>query len=517
MRMREKQNKQIKWFQEPFLLETMTDFERFLDEWLRNPQWWFNPKSCEYDAEITERFGHLLDSREPISQRDACGMVVAYDQVPRHVFRNSCANHVVLHFLKKALRILADVVDVEQLHGQELCFVLLPLRHSGNAGEAIRVVWERLQLGEGHGDVYRRFLKAAYERCPPLSRARLMDGPGCGFYDRCVLDPACLVERAAIAAKTDVELKEIFAKTVRTEDYYLVSLSGGLDSMVCSVMAAKVCSAVHVNYGNRATSDDEERFVQAWCAEKGMPLFVLKIDEIRRPLCMEHGLRETYEAYTKRLRLQAYRDAWGARPGIPRVILGHNKDDCFENVLTNIAHREQYENLGGMRPVSEQNGIAFFRPFLDVPKRALAEFAKDNGIPYVYDSTPKWSQRGKIRDNIVPVLEAWDAACVPGMFALAEHLTAMHRILDAYVEDALLRWVVRDDDKREISICGLHKIPTEVAVWRKLIEKLGLRQPSNRALRSCVRKKLSGGGSAKFHLSKALTVEVSESAMLFRF
>ena len=45
------------------------------------------------------------------------------------------------------------------------------------------------------------------------------------------------------------------------------------------------------------------------------------------------------------------------------------------------------------------------RSLLNVSKNNIYQFVQKHNIPYVKNSTPEWSQRGKIRNNIVPVLK----------------------------------------------------------------------------------------------------------------
>ena len=85
------------------------------------------------------------------------------------------------------------------------------------------------------------------------------------------------------------------------------------------------------------------------------------------------------------------------------VLLGHNKNDCFENIITNIINKKDYNNLNGMNIFTEINNIIYWRPILNISKYEIICYANNNNIPYLKDSTPKWSIRGKIRDNLVPL------------------------------------------------------------------------------------------------------------------
>ena len=150
---------------------------------------------------------------------------------------------------------------------------------------------------------------------------------------------------------------------------------------------------------------------------------------------MEYGLRDVYESYTKRVRFETYKVASGDH--MPNVLLGHNRDDTIENVITNITYCSKYDNLTGMEKISEQDGVYVCRPMLDVPKTEIRLFAKEAGIPHFHDSTPSWSQRGKIRDSIIPALSSWDARSIPGLLELSYVVKEMYGIAQVQVQHML--------------------------------------------------------------------------------
>ena len=97
--------------------------------------------------------------------------------------------------------------------------------------------------------------------------------------------------------------------------------------------------------------------------------------------------------------------------------LGHNQDDTIENIFRNISQGKNYSNLFGMNYLKEERGVLIYRPFLNITKREILAYAKAQGIPYTKDSTPSWSQRGRIRDELVPFLNEFDPYLIPGFNA----------------------------------------------------------------------------------------------------
>ena len=392
-------------------------------EWFENPNWWFNA-TPEIDEYITNKYEHLLCDASIISY-NPLNLILIYDQLPRHIFRNQYANHIITFYLNKALEI---EIDYEVLTVEELCFALLPLRHSNipdNIYKAIEICWKRLK--QTYDMQLVKFLRASYQRCPVVS-----------FTKPIINNPK-----------------------VRA----VLSLSGGVDSMVCSDLY-KIDAAIHINYNNRPESTKELEFIQKWCDQKNIPLYVRTIHEINREPCMKYGLRSIYESYTRSIRYHCYKQ-FGPDA---IIILGHNKDDILENIFTNIAHKNKYENLDGMTEYSIQDDIRFWRPLLYKTKSDIYDIAKNNNISHLPCSTPEWSQRGQIRNKIVPVLNSWDSRFTDSIYELSKHLRDMHKHLEYTVDSIIKHSIIK---VKTIELNLEVEYDTEI-FWRCLFKKLNI-------------------------------------------
>ena len=203
-------------------------------------------------------------------------------------------------------------------------------------------------------------------------------------------------------------------------DKIIISLSGGVDSMVCSFILYHYCKhnnkeliAIHIDYGNRDTCKIEVEFVKRWCLLLNIKLYVRHIEYLRRDRSHD---RDIYEEVTRQIRFQMYK-----RFNCP-VVLGHNRDDCEENIFTNIRKARNLDCLKGMKKIGEESGVTTLRPLLDIPKSEIYEFASYFEIPHLYDSTPDWSDRGKMRNELIPFLNKFDAAFLSGLICLSENL-----------------------------------------------------------------------------------------------
>lgn len=480
-------------------MDYIVDIAKFCKDWFDNPHWWFS-KNDEHDLYITQTYGYLLDN--PIDDGiDTLSLILIYDQLPRHVFRHQQANQVIDWFLQKALMChsCSDVVYIKNLSAIEWTFYMLPLRHTNSCATILSVVkktWERLFNTNNSEDIstYKRYIKASLTRLNTNDQSSLIQ-TGINkhtSYDN-LLDFAPL---SSIWGRSQENLLEIQPNmnAVNIQKPIIISLSGGVDSMVCSYLFANSKTidkrrlvAVHINYNNRTECDQEVSFLYDWCQYLNIPLFVRKIEEINRASCMKFELRDLYETYTRNVRYGTYKSV--VKDVEPQVILGHNLDDRFENIMTNIAHKNKYDNLNGMDVISRQDDIAFIRPLLDIPKDNIIKYAQNHNIPYLPNSTPTWSQRGQIRNSIVPILDKWDNNFTKGMFVLSDTLGSLYKVLQTSVKLFINTGITRQDDNKSIFECTLTSIEDlqdNGIFWKELIQSLFKKTPSSKSIENLI-------------------------------
>jgi tRNA(Ile)-lysidine synthetase-like protein len=488
-------------------MATITSFKQ---QWFANPVWWFT-KDPTYDEVITHRFQHLLDTTYNMQDgnHNPLAIILVYDQLPRHILRNTLSNHIIDYYLQKALAVNAisttTTTYTDTLSAIEWTFFMLPLRHTKEPQcikQVISYTWQKIDNpSTTHEDlqIYKRFIKATYQRL-------LIDVPSqLSMMDIYALDDneinlksiyedilAYKGDDVTVIPSPSIQIDMSLFGQLHSSAPIILSLSGGVDSMVCSWLLAKGQEArlkrnvvaVHINYDNRPQCSQEVLFLRDWCRQLGIPLYVRKIDEIHRGPCMIHELRDLYESYTRDVRYGTYRTIQIDHATMPQVVLGHNKDDCLENIMTNICHKNKYDNLYGMQPSSIQDGINFIRPLLSIIKDDIIAFAKVNNIPFLPNSTPTWSQRGQIRNSIVPCLNEWDQRFVPSLFTLTDTLKELHDVLHARVLDMIDGGCIRVDehDKTYTTQTSLKNLPCETMFWGEFFFELFKVRVSSKSL-----------------------------------
>lgn len=478
-------------------------FHEIYDFWQANPHLWFGSTPAD-DFRITELFEDALQHPPASSSiKELTGYIILHDQLRRHINRATNGQP----YLEPADLIqqcyAGYKVYSSELTDFEFMFVLMPLRHTHQLQHVKFVLaetWKQIQhpatTPESRASL-KKYLTATYERyvkcCPDRDKSSLVTylpiqqkpNPAPSFIS--ILDPEIKdsyipqdmwMPNPVLANNKLIQQMSRFLTDLSSKDpmtIITVSLSGGVDSMVCTYLLKAIghpFQAVHINYANRPECPQEVDLIRYWCNILAIPLIVRTIDEINRPRCMEPeiNLRELYESYTRDIRMLAYINAntdQQAQSNNNYVMLGHNQDDTIENILTNIASGSHLENLLGMTPKSSQihfgEEIQFLRPLLNTTKQEIYEFAHLANIPYLIDSTPKWSQRGKIRDIVRPALQAWNPACLPAFIDLATKLTEMSTLISMLVPNP--------EPESNIMFNSLESIPVNKMYWETLFKK----------------------------------------------
>lgn len=213
-----------------------------------------------------------------------------------------------------------------------------------------------------------------------------------------------------------------------------VSLSGGVDSMVMLHCLSRLNNnndfelyAFHLDYNNRPMSHHESILISTYCYCLNVKLFQYKINYAKR----NEMDRETYESITRYIRFECYRHFKDFH-----ICLGHIRDDYVENIITNFATNKHISHLGKFEEVEKQDGVIIARPFLNLDKDSIFEYAYEHKIPFLLNTTPKWCNRGKFRNKFIhDIKEQYGDSVLDNVIKSANKIDSMSRI----IEDMIIR------------------------------------------------------------------------------
>lgn len=365
-----------------------------LNYWFSNTLHWFDKSLDKY---ITSKYKLLVDNIQSLeikTERDIIALLVIGDQFTRNIYRDTDErtknDKYILPF---ALNLIKDDLKFELNY--RLC-ILLVLRHNKQS-HLLDIVCDRLKI------YFKEF-----------NNSKLLQK----FYMNTIKNYSSLTDTIKIGRKLSyADYKEEY-KTI-LEEYKTqtnkhpnifqnikyknigISLSGGVDSMVL-LNVLKPNIAIHIEYCNRSESALEREFLEFYCSKLNIKLYYRTIHYISRkdPFVS----RELFEEEAKIARFNLYKYVID-KENVEGICLGHHSGDIVENVFTNLIKGRNLKDFTVMQEKQEQHNVTIFRPFLNLNKEVIINYAQSENIPYFLNSTPSWSCRGVLRDQVIPILK----------------------------------------------------------------------------------------------------------------
>ena len=242
--------------------------------------------------------------------------------------------------------------------------------------------------------------------------------------------------------------------------------SGGLDSTVLLDVLARLAgdgaidlTALHVHHGLSPNADAWTRACQAFCAQRGVPLAIERV-EVRPG-------GEGLEAAARAARYAAY-----ARRGEEFVALAHHRDDQAETVLLQLLRGTGLRGAGGMPELRTlaPGGPQLFRPLLDVPRAAIRTYAQGSGLAWVEDESNarRDADRNYLRHDVAPLLDARFPGWRVSLGRFAHRAAGAHELLEQIAHTGREAHAAHP----ELQLVSL----------RHFLHEQGLRMPSEAAL-----------------------------------
>lgn len=198
---------------------------------------------------------------------------------------------------------------------------------------------------------------------------------------------------------------------------YVVAVSGGVDSVSLLHLLKgephlKLIVA-HLDHGIRADSSQDRQLVQVLAREAGLP-FVYD----------EAHLGEAASEATARSARYEFLNRVRRMSGAQAIITAHHEDDVLETALLNLLRGTGRKGLASL-----DDGQGIVRPLLDVPKKAVLEYAARNDLRWHEDSTNSDTRyaRNYVRHQLVP---RFDAASRERLLGLIRRQRQLNRQID---------------------------------------------------------------------------------------
>jgi tRNA(Ile)-lysidine synthase len=203
-------------------------------------------------------------------------------------------------------------------------------------------------------------------------------------------------------------------------------LSGGRDSVCLLDLSARLLgtdavTALHVNYGLRDDSDEDERHCGDVCERLGVEL------EIERPRRPEGP--GNLQAWARDARYAAAARLADADDAL--IATGHTADDQVETILYRLASSPSRRALLGMKPRDGK----LVRPLLAFTRDQTTAYCEERGLPWRDDPSNADSSyaRNRVRHGLARAMAEVHPAAARNILRTADLLRAEAEVLDDLV------------------------------------------------------------------------------------
>jgi len=214
-------------------------------------------------------------------------------------------------------------------------------------------------------------------------------------------------------------------------DSILLGFSGGADSCVLLYLLNNArkkynfdLSCIHINHmirGDEAYRDEE--FCQRVCNSLGIRLFIVREDIPKYAAEQKMGLEEAAREFR-------YKTFWDLcqKHSIKTVATAHNATDNAETLIFNLCRGTGSRGANAISPIRDN----IIRPLLTCSKELILDFAKENSIEYVTDSTNADTAytRNYIRFEIIPSLKRVNPLAIDAISRFTQSMKEQSDYLD---------------------------------------------------------------------------------------
>jgi tRNA(Ile)-lysidine synthetase-like protein len=221
----------------------------------------------------------------------------------------------------------------------------------------------------------------------------------------------------------------------------LVALSGGGDSMCLLALVSALApqlgirvAAAHYHHGLRPEADGDQVFVEDWCKNHQIPLFLGRGDVAQAARSQGTGIEDT----ARRLRY-AFLEETAQEIGAAAIATAHHREDQAETVLLHLLRGSGLQGLGGMAPKRGK----LIRPLLEVEQEELRRYNEAHAIPHVEDGTNQNVDytRNFLRHQVMPLLGQRNPQIAGALCRMAEGLRRDNDLLLRQTEEAVDPWL----------------------------------------------------------------------------
>lgn len=262
-------------------------------------------------------------------------------------------------------------------------------------------------------------------------------------------------------------------KLLKKGEKYLLTVSGGMDSMVMTDLFSKTdfdFGIAHCNFTLRGKeSDEDERFVLKLSSDLKKPFHTKRFDTLNytkeNKCSVQEAAREQRYSWFHELSL---------KHGYTKILTAHHQDDSIETFFINLIRGT---GPAGLRGISMINGKVI-RPLLFARKTEIISYAQKHNLTYRDDSSNASDKylRNRIRHHVIPSLMENTEGFEENMNGLMKEMSFLHEYVSKKMDEWKSTNVVTDEyGNLKIPIAAILKESNPIFFLSGLLYRFGIR------------------------------------------
>ncbi|OGV30963.1 MAG: tRNA lysidine(34) synthetase TilS [Legionellales bacterium RIFCSPHIGHO2_12_FULL_35_11] len=261
---------------------------------------------------------------------------------------------------------------------------------------------------------------------------------------------------------------------LQTFEKIFIAFSGGLDSTVllhslCNIPSLRNrLHAIHINHGISEFADDWEKHCLNICLSTNIPLIIKNIKILKKSNIEELARNARYKVFEEIVLENEC------------IVFAHHCNDQAETFLLNLLRGSGVSGLSGMPEIRSLGKGELIRPFLNIMKHRLEDYAEQYKLNWVEDdsNTNVNFSRNYLRHKIIPLLnDKWPAAIRNITNCASKCRDAKENLSDLAELDAKII-SYQDDMTLDLSIVPVHDSSRLCNVLKAWFDKYNIKSPT---------------------------------------
>lgn len=231
---------------------------------------------------------------------------------------------------------------------------------------------------------------------------------------------------------------------IKENDFLLLAVSGGIDSMVMLHYINEVkknhnikIAVAHFDHKKREESFLDCQLVVDTCRKLSIDCYTDILDSNSKDNFHDYARTKRYEFFVRTAN----------HIGANKIVLAHNLNDNAETVLMRITRGSSFEGYRGILEKGKYNGVNIIRPLLNVSRNEIECYQKENNIIFNEDNSNQKDcyTRNRYRHHILPLLEKENPKYLEKIKQFSDYLTYAYD----FIENQALKFIELNLEKSD--------------------------------------------------------------------